>query len=391
MSSQQETIEGRLPVVVREFAGRRAETDDAIAALPVESAAALRQFSLERLMGYGVDYADAVELRARVLDGRDWRSVATELAEACLRRVGGAAEVAATPTRVAYLRRASALLRMSQVMMLADTDDRRAIFARAAELFGQAAELSGDHERVTLETGRGPVAGWLVPAHGAAVASAVVVGGVEGWAMDFVCIGEALAARGVDALMLDAPGQGETRLVHGHYLSRSWAEAYRRAVDFLAERSPGLPIGIVGNSMGGGFAMAVAARDTRIRACVDNGGIPAPWLVPPSVGTFFTKMTAVCGTEDADLAHDAWKTVTPLDGGPNAGYPLLVVHGGRDPLVSSDTARAMLEGAPTDDKRMVVFSDGDHCVYNHRADRDVLIADWMRARLSGLPEPRIPE
>jgi len=47
----------------------------------------------------------------------------------------------------------------------------------------------------------------------------------------------------------------------------------------------------------------------------------------------------------------------------------------------------------TADWRMVVLSDGDHCIYNHRSDRDALMADWLRARLLvgavGLPDPKI--
>nr|WP_240982144.1 alpha/beta fold hydrolase [Streptomyces sp. S3(2020)] len=371
------------------FVGSRAETEEAMSRLSVESQAGLRQFSLERMTGYGVDYADAVELRARVIEGQDWHSAATELAGVCLRRAEGTAGAAGKPTQVTYLRRASALLRMSQMMMLSDTAERRVIFARAAELYARAAEASGDRERVTIHTDSGPLVGWLVPAGDTAVGSAIVIGGVEGWAMDFDSIGEALAARGVDALLLDGPGQGETRLAHAHYLTTEWRDAYGRAVDFLDGRSPGRPIGFIGNSMGGSVAMAVAAQDTRIRACVDNGGIHAPWLVPPTMGTFFSKMVAACGTGDPDRAVDVWKTVTPLADGPNTGYPLLVVQGGADPMISTDLAQILLQGAPTADKRMVIFSDGNHCVYNHKHDRDALIADWMTARLRGLPIPDI--
>ncbi|MER6394769.1 alpha/beta fold hydrolase [Kitasatospora sp. NPDC001603] len=365
------------------FFGSRVETEETTSTLSGESQAALRQFSLERAMGYGVDYADAVELRARVVDGQDWCAAATELAQTCLGHADRAVGAAGRITTVAYLRRASALMRMSQMMMLSDTADRRAIFERAAELYAQAAELAGDRERVAIRTELGTLAGWLVPARGGSIGSAVVVGGVEGWAMDFDSIGEALAARGVDTLMLDAPGQGETRLTHRHYLTPQWRIAYRRAVDYLEDRTPDRPIGVVGNSMGGSFAMAVAAEDNRIAACVDNGGIHAPWLVPPTMGTFFSKMVAACGTVDADLAATAWATVTPLADGPNAGYPLLVVQGGADPMVSTPLAELLLQGAPTEDKQMVVFSDGNHCVYNHKHDRDMLIADWMRERLAG--------
>lgn len=389
MSAQQDITKGLAPVVTLSFVGKRAETENATSSLSVESQAALRQFSLERTTGYGVDYADAIELRARVIEGESWHPAATELAELCLRRADGAVETTTRPTQIAYLRRASALLRMSQMMMLSDTVERRAIFARSADLYARAAELSGDRERVTLQTPSGAMAGWLIPAQDAALGSAVVIGGVEGWAMDFDSTGEALAARGINALMLDGPGQGETRLTHRHYLTAQWRDTYTQAVDFLAERAPESPIGFIGNSMGGSFAMAVAADDVRIKACVDNGGLHAPQIVPPTIGTFFSKMVAVCGTQDADLAMDVWKTVTPLAEGPNAGYPLLIVQGGKDPMVSMDLSQIMLQGAPTDDKQMVVFSDGDHCIYNHKQDRDVLIAEWMRARLSGQANPEI--
>ena len=388
MSPQFEVAGGPAPIVTREFVGRRAETDDVLSTLSDESRAALRQFSLERMVGYGVDYADAVELRGRVVERQDWCSAATALADTCLHRVDNAPVVAGVPTRITALRRASALLRMSQMMMLSDTAGRRAIHAAAAELYGQAAELLGDRQHVSIETDQGVLRGWLISARDAAVASVVVIGGIEGWSTDFDSLGEALAARGVEALLLDGPGQGETRFAHRHYLSTRWREAYRRAVDFLADRAPGRPIGFVGNSMGGSFAMAVAVADTRIGACCDNGGIGAPWMVPPSIGTFFTKMVAFCGTADAERAVEVWKTVTPLADGPNAGYPLLIVQGGKDPMVSAEMAETLLRHAPTNDKQMVVFSDGDHCVYNHKHDRDVLIADWMRARLRGLPRPQ---
>jgi alpha-beta hydrolase superfamily lysophospholipase len=371
----------------RTFVGRRVEDDQVTGRLSVESQAALRQFSLERTLGYGVDYGDAVELRARVLDGEDWRSAATALAEVCLRRVHGAPPAAAVPSQVAYLRRASALLRLSQMMMLTDTPQRRGTYADAADLYARAAELLGDRQRVLIKTDHGVLAGWLVRALGSAVASVVIIGGIEGYAMDFDSMGEAFAARGVDALLLDGPGQGETRFTHQHYLSANWRSAYDEAIAFLEGRAPGRPIGFVGNSMGGSIAMAVAVEDPRIRACCNNGGIVAPWMVPPSIGTFFTKMVAYCGLDDAERAVDVWRSVTPTSDGPNRGYPLLMVHGGKDPMISADLAEMLLRAAPTEDKRMVVFSDGDHCIYNHKVDRDVLVTDWMRARLCGEPTP----
>lgn len=373
-------------IETRSFVGRQAETEDALAGVSLESQAALRQFSLERQVGYGMDYSDAVELRARVLKGEPWQSAATALAETCLSAAGRAPDSAGSPTRVACLRRAAALLRMSQALMLADTEERRDIFARAARLYAQAAEIAGNCEPVIIETGGKPLKGWLHTGQAAAVASVIVIGGVEGWAMDFDSQGQAFAARGIDALLLDGPGQGESRFAHHHYLSPDWRDAYRCAIDHLDRRSPGRPIGIVGHSMGGSFVMAVAVDDRRIRACCNNGGPFAPWLVPQGT-TFFSKMIAFCGVQSAEEAVQLWKTVTPGAKGPNAGYPLLMVQGGEDPLVTNPLAKILYDQAPTTDKRMVIFSDGDHCIYRHRQDRDILITDWMRERLAGASPP----
>ncbi len=369
--------------VVRDFVGRTSESEEALSGLTGESQAALRQFSLERVIAYGLDYADAVELRGRVLGGASWREAATLLAQTALNAASSAGDGCA-PTRAHYLDRASALVRMSQMMMLVDDDDRRAVYAHATEHYAEARRVLGDAEHVTIDSEAGALAGWILPAANP-VGSAVVVGGVEGWSMDFDSIGRALAARGVTALMLDAPGQGETRFTHHHYLTTAWRQSYRRAVDLLEARVPQQRVGIVGNSMGGSFAMAAAVDDARIAACCNNGGVAAPGAIGPAAGTFFTKMMAVCGVEDAGLAMQSWSSVTPTADGPNAGYPLLMVHGGRDPMISTAEARDMFDATPTHDKQMVVFSDGDHCVYNHRTDRDILIADWMRSRLTESP------
>ncbi|WP_425840079.1 alpha/beta hydrolase [Streptomyces fractus] len=367
---------------VRVFHGRRTEDEDAPSGLSGESRAALRQFSFERMLGYGVEYADAVELRARVLDGQDWKGAAIALAQVCQDRAATAAGAAGGPTRAVYLRRASALTRMSQVMMLSDTDERRELYAGAVRLYDRAAHITGDRERFTVATGEGVLTGRHLPAGPQAVGSAIVIGGVEGWAMDFDEMGAALAARGVETFLLDGPGQGESRMANSVYLTPNWLSGYRQVVDEVEARAPGRPIGMVGNSMGGSFAMALAAADTRITACCDNGGIAAPGLVPPEIGTFFTKMMAFCDRDTPEESAAVWSSVDPTMPGPNSGYPLLIVHGGKDPLVSDARAQEVLDLVPAGDREMVAFSDGDHCIYNHREDRDLLVADWMRARLA---------
>jgi len=365
-------------LVTRTFSGRILPAEGT--ALDPTSDAALRQFSLERLMAYGVVYADACELRGRVSNGEDWVRVAAELARTCLSppELEIAPESSATKARRLY--RASALTRMSQVMMLEDTAERRDVFERAAVLYKEAAAITNDREPVQIPTRTSPLAGWyFATAHGSR-ACAIVIGGVEGWAMDFDAMALAFAARGIDTLLLDGPGQGESRFTHRHYLSHDWLEDYKHAVDYVESRIGSVPIGIVGNSMGGTFALQFAALEPRIVACCDNGGTANP-MAGAAAPTFFKKMLACCGDLSEVDATAIWEGVRPSTSDASFLASLLVVHGGSDPLVAFDDAASLFEGTQATDKGMLVYSDGDHCVYNHADDKHDLIADWMSSQL----------
>jgi len=368
-------------IVVRQFSGERAmafaEPSDE---LSVESQAALRQLTVERLMAYGVHHADALELRGRVASGEIWQAVATDLAETCLAL--GNSQNATPATRANMFYRASALFRMSQMMMLEDSPERSAIYQRAGAVFRDAAALTADREAVTIDTRSGPLSGWrYAPLSSQPVARVLVTGGVEGWAMDFAAMGLELAARDIEALVLDAPGYGESRMLLGHYLTADWLGAYRDVVDWLDSAGPTLPIGVIGNSMGGSFAMHLAASDPRVMACCDNGGTSAPALARSNV-TFFRKMMAHAGTRSEEEAMAIWSSVKPVDPANPLRCPLLVVHGARDPLISDADATNLFDRAASTDKQMVIFSDGDHCIYNHSDDKHALIGDWIRSRLA---------
>lgn len=127
--------------------------------------------------------------------------------------------------------------------------------------------------------------------------------------------------------------------------------------------------------------MAAANDDSRIVACCDNGGSIQPSQGRAAGATFLSKMVAFCGAGDEDRAMAIWDTVEPVRPGANTDYALLVIQGGHDPLISVEHGKQLLARAPVTEKRMELFSDGDHCIYNHRSDRDMLISDWMRERL----------
>ena len=124
------------------------------------------------------------------------------------------------------------------------------------------------------------------------------------------------------ALAARAAGRGAFAVARLQYAVRGWNAAAasplvdaRAAMDEIEERYPGLPVMVVGHSMGGRVALALAA-DRRVRGVLAL----APWI------------------ERSDR-------ITP-----SAGVRLLLVHGLKDPITSaalsrSTVARLQAQGA----------------------------------------------
>ncbi|MEL7056145.1 MAG: alpha/beta hydrolase [Pseudomonadota bacterium] len=363
-------------VVDLAYQARVSGSESLLNGLTADAQAGLTSYSLERIVGYGVDYADAVEFRAMVLSGWEWQAAAMLLAERCL-----ADDWKTCATKMTQCYRAAALMRIGQTLMVEDKLERSEVYARATDLFESAATLSGKCEHLQISTPNGMVGAWLYPSSERSIGSVIVHGGIEGWAQDFSQMGEALATRRIDTLMLDGPGQGETRFLHGHYLGTEWRATYRTVIDFLEARAPMRPIGFVGNSMGGSIAMAVTNEDPRISACVNVSGPFAPWLAPQD-SPVFHKMTTMANASSIEETLGVFSTIKPVEPGPNDDYRFLLLQGQEDQQIPDEVAAICWEQAPTPNKEMINFSDGDHCIYRHATDRDMVIADWIHAQFA---------
>ncbi len=93
------------------------------------------------------------------------------------------------------------------------------------------------------------------------------------------------------------------------------------------------------------------------------------------------KIMGLCGEATQEEAAEILPTLSPIAPDASVSCPLLIVHGALDHLVSTEDARSLFDWARSVDKQMIVYSDGDHCVYNHSDDKHNLIADWVLDRL----------
>jgi pimeloyl-ACP methyl ester carboxylesterase len=220
----------------------------------------------------------------------------------------------------------------------------------------------------------------------------IVSGGIDAFSEEmYLKVGVALSDRGYTALLIDGPGQGESRRrgIHGR---PDYETAAAAAVDYLLERPDVDPdrIGFIGSSLGGYNAVRVAAFEPRVRAT-------AIWAAPPDFSGKSVRLTsaaagrigqmaAYLGTDTTDelLAGLAAMDLHHVAG--QVTGPVLMVHGESDQLVPIRWARELFDRFATVDKELVVYPAGQpgcvHCQMDSvvLAQRD--ICDWLDDNLA---------
>jgi alpha-beta hydrolase superfamily lysophospholipase len=352
----------------------RAELDAAIRAMPPQ-----------RLTGNGMSFADATTLHAMAVAGVPWTEAACWLGACNLLRAEACERNGQRVSANVFFRHAAAAFRFGQSPIMLDTPDKLAIYARALDAFTRGARLAAaPHDKVVIPYAGRVMTGWLIrPAEVTRPNVVIIFGGADGWREEYHEGALALVARGLGALLLDGPGQGETRLLGKLYLDAAVEQAFAAAVSFLlADARTGDGVGIWGNSLGGNFALRTAAADPRIAACCDNSGPPDPSRMFETFPRIIDRFRAMVGGLDAVPTRQIFSALRIGADGKGVGCDLLILQGNRDPLVNYDDARVLYEAAPSTRKRLVVWDDGDHCIYNHSDEKHALIADWFHDALS---------
>lgn len=230
---------------------------------------------------------------------------------------------------------------------------------------------------------------------------------------------EALLPRGCVASAMDHRGFGRSPGPRGH-VSR-WTR-YRADLgtflDLVRKTDPGVPLFLYGHSMGALIALdyALEAEDRSLRGLILSGvplepvGIAKPWLVllakglswifpraglpsgvdarslsrDPEVVRAYEEDPLVHSRATARLGAEALAAIERAkDRLPELRLPLLVIHGGSDPLNSPHGSRCVVEEAGSVDSTLRIYEGALHEPHNdlgwETPVRDV--AEWIEARL----------
>ena len=340
---------------------------------------------LVRLVDNGASLGDALRIRGAADDAMSWDEAATAmadtaeaLADAHIERAAGSA---ATATKRDFLRAATGCLIAGQLVFNADVPRKRELYRKLRTTVGASAAHE-EHVLVerTVAFGGSTICGWMVVPRGVANPDVVViVSGMNGWGAAYLGMARALADRGLAVFLPELPGQGTTRLEYGLFAGADLPAALRACID--AVQAEGVRIGVWGNSFGGLVAALTAASDPRIAACCVNS---APARLPPFSSDFkpaAEMMQSLFGSTDSDEIN---RTIDQLAFGPDLRLdaPVLLLLGGRDPLVGGD-AVAAFERAARRGCRRVTWEDGGHTLYEYQVERNALVGDWFVDRFDG--------
>ena len=335
-----------------------------------------------RFLAEGVTYRDLVDIQATVKTIDEWAPTWSKFAREAEERGERARAAGLELSAGTELARASIYYFFAQFLLWQDVAAKRAAYDQCARTFAQGAPWL-DPPFLRLEI---PFEDLMLPAYlrlprGVTRPPIVVLlNGLDTTKEEQVVISNHCVQRGLATLSFDGPGSGETwprrklttendRAVYAvlNYLER------RRDIDF--DR-----LGLIGRSLGGHFAPKVAANDKRVKAVVAWGAmyhLRNYATIPENTRNIFVHATGSSSVEEARPFFEGLS----LEGvASRITCPLMIVHGGRDPITPTDNA-TRLQAEAKGPVEMMFWEDGLHCAHDRPHICRPAMADFMLRHL----------
>jgi 2,6-dihydroxypseudooxynicotine hydrolase len=335
-----------------------------------------------RFLAEGVTYRDLVDIRETVTDIEQWAPTWSKFAREAEERAERAKRAGATLTAGTELTRASIYYFFAQFLLWQDPVAKRAAYDSCARTFAEGAPLlDPPFERLEIPFEDITLPAYLRLPRGVTRPPIVVLlNGLDTTKEEQLVISTHCVQRGLATLSFDGPGSGET------YPRRKLTPENDRAVhavlDFLERRRDIDParLGLIGRSLGGHFAPKVAANDKRVKAVVAWGAmyhLRNYATIPDNTRNIFVHATGSRTVEEARPFFDG----ISLEGvASRITCPLMIVHGGRDPITPTDNATRLAAEAkgPVE---MLFWEDGLHCAHDRPHICRPAMADFMLRQL----------
>jgi dienelactone hydrolase len=340
--------------------------------------------NLARYVATGVDPNDAQRLIARIERWEDWCRLWSEEAARHEALAKEATDKGRAVTAAEAYVRAAIYYHYGKHLVSGHADEWRAAHESVVRCYAAGAPfLDPPLQRLTFPYQGVEIPGWLRKPRGSARPPvAILLPGLDACKEELHAWAAAFVARGVAALTIDGPGQGETSF---HLpITREWGRVIGAVIDVLERREDvdGRRVGAVGQSLGALYAPLAAAGEPRIKACIANcGPYDAGRLLPKLPPLHQEVFRAGAHARTAEGAQRIADKITLVGAAERITCPLLVVVGADDKLVPPTEGERLAKTAsgPTE---LVVYPEGNHVCFNISYKFRPLTADWMAERLA---------
>ena len=259
----------------------------------------------------------------------------------------------------------------------AGTEKTAACYRKALPLFSPpGVEVNVPFEGTTLP-------GYMrYPSNVVKPAVVMIVCGLDSTKEEMHTFAELVLARGMAALCIDGPGQGESEFELS--IRADYEKVITAAIDFLEGRPEvdATRVGLLGISLGGYYVCRGAAFEKRVRTAVDVAGPYAwgeKWLEErPPLTRFAFRIRAGAKTDEEELALA--RTLTLEGVAEKITCPLLVIHGGKDTVINVRDAQKIYDAA-SGPKKFHLLEDGNHVCNNMPYRYRPVACDWLMKHL----------
>jgi dipeptidyl aminopeptidase/acylaminoacyl peptidase len=340
-------------------------------------------------------------LKSRIGDNQAWFDEWVRMGEALERRAEEEAKLGHALSAGTYYMHAATYYGYGE-RYLHPGEAKFAIYRRHLQCFAEGVKRRHpDMERVEVPYEGTTLPAWFLRGHGVKrnAPTVVLFNGLDGSKEVTVLYGGLeLAARGINTLAIDGPGQGEALRLQNIVSRYDFEAAGTAAYEYVAQRTEVDPkrVAVAGVSMGGYLAPRACAFEPRYAACVAWGGhydYHESWIRRrKEMESGGTKVSAphfhlmwVLGVLDMDAAMAKLKDYTLAGVADKITCPFLVVHGEHDSIVPVAYAQRLYDAVGSKNKTLRIFTaeegGSEHCQGDNRILGANYVADWVADNL----------
>ena len=193
----------------------------------------------------------------------------------------------------------------------------------------------------------------------------ILLHGIGGCKEHFLGLSDELAKKGIESIVFDSRAHGKSG---GEYCTYGYKEKkdIAKIVDQIKSRSPDLPIGIWGNSMGGAIAIQALEYDERIEFGVIESTFTELDQIVFDYKNRILKGFGIKSLSDFALGKAGKigdfkvEEVRPIASGTHIEQPVFVAHGDADELISVEYGRQLFDSLKTINKELVIVKGAGH-------------------------------